>query len=77
MEGINLPPAQQMVCTEFMGPNNDKGLSKQVVIAPLRIYWVSDDAQKLSFGCSFWKVCYNEGCSFSHAELGKEKEGVF
>jgi len=65
---IVLPPAQQMICNEFTDPNTgNDGKSKTVVITPLRITWVTEDSQKLSFGCSFWKFCLNEQCSFSKA----------
>lgn len=68
---VNLPIPVQMVCPEYVGDGTSMRNQATVVITPLRITWVSDEAQKVSFGCSFWKYCSNELCSFSKAGSDK------
>ena len=42
-----------------------------IVIGPLRCTVYPEGASKMSFGCTMWKSCKNEGCGYS--QLGMDK----
>jgi len=66
---INVPPATVGQCAEFIDFSGRPVNGKTVVITPLRVTMVTDESQKISFGCNHWKSCQNKQCSYCQAGM--------
>jgi hypothetical protein len=61
---INFPEATIGTCNIYKKEvNAEPEPPATIIIAPLRES-IFTDAAKISWGCSLWKSCQNEGCSY-------------
>jgi hypothetical protein len=70
MRMVNIPTAQIGECSDFVDINGTKS-KKSIVITPLWVTVLTEDATKISFGCNYWKSCQNTACSYCQASMGK------
>jgi len=70
---VNLPPATIGICREFSDNFGRPADGKSIVITPLRITMISQESNKVSFGCNMWKSCQNTQCSYCQAGMDKRE----
>jgi hypothetical protein len=65
---VNAPPAVIGQCSEFKDLDGIYQ-NRTIVITPLRLSLITEDLQKISFGCNYWKSCQNKSCSYCQAGM--------
>lgn len=73
MINVTIPAAHIGECTQFMEKRGNNAFRPTdvptIVVTPLRITFLHEDAYKISFGCNLWKSCQNKGCSYCLAGM--------